>query len=161
LTGPPGRELAWLPQPWQFHHPEPGVPYDLDIVRYQVGLAGREITDPPYHVVRPTIRFHLPAPEMGLELPYVDYTNGGLITRFLATWQDLSDLADENRPAATVPTGNLLQDLQTSEAYVGAQNLRVELLHALIKSNDRPLTLQLTRFGGGRDTEYKVTVLHW
>jgi hypothetical protein len=129
--------VDWLEPPFQFFHPHPGEPFDLAVVRYQVGLAQREISEPPGSKVLPTIRFHLPGPGGWGLLPYVDFSNRILIQRVLAIY---NDLINRNRRAIPLP------DLR--------------LMDKLLDSEPEPLTLRLTRSGTGLATVYGVEVVY-
>ena len=128
--------MDWLDPPFQFFHPHPGMPFDIPVVRYEVGLAMRPIEDPPYERVLPTIRFHVPGPVgWGLQ-PYIDFSNRLLINRVLAIYKDLAERAHRLPPKETV-----------------------ELAVKLLPTTDVPLTLRLTRHGQRLETTYDVEVL--
>lgn len=128
--------LEWLDSPWRFWHPQPLVPFRLRVRRYEVGLAMREVGDPPHIVTRPTIRFHL-APGEGLDgADYMDFTNRGLIQRVMAIWEELA------RGAVHKPDAEL-----------------VRILEATSPAREREVTLELIRLGEGLDTQYEVRVL--
>ncbi|MEE8369486.1 MAG: hypothetical protein V3S00_01810 [Dehalococcoidia bacterium] len=150
--------METLEPPYQFFHPQVNVPFDLPVARWEVGLAQRPISDPPYSIIKPTIRFHLASPfPPGLFLavrtsgssetahvsaaqlearPYLDFTNQILIKAVLAAYSELLDL----------PIG---EDPQRF----------LERLEALSPQRSRPLTLRLTRHGLGLDTIYDLEVL--
>lgn len=112
------------------------MPFDMPVVRYEVGLAMRPIEDPPYERVLPTIRFHVPGPVgWGLQ-PYIDFSNRLLINRVLAIYKDLAERAHRLPPKETV-----------------------ELAVKLLPTTDVPLTLRLTRHGQRLETTYDVEVL--
>lgn len=147
-----------LEPPYQFFHPQPEVPFELPVVRWEVGLAQRPITDPPYSVVKPTIRFHLATPlppdlflpvrvagspetpRITLEelnrRPYLDFTNQVLIRNILSVYGDLVD-----QP----PGEDAVRYLERQEA--------------VSPQRSRPLTLRLTRHGLRIDTIYDVQVV--
>ncbi|MFQ6672947.1 MAG: hypothetical protein ACE5KY_06575, partial [Candidatus Tectimicrobiota bacterium] len=104
MTTPPPEPIRdYLEPPYQFFHPQPDRPFELPVVRWEVGLATRPIVDPPYAVTRATIRFHLAKPippdlflavktyrsaetvplsPVALEgRPYIDFTNQVLIRK--------------------------------------------------------------------------------
>lgn len=150
--------METLEPPYQFFHPQVDVPFELPVARWEVGLAQRSIADPPFSIIKPTIRFHLAKPfPPGLFLgvrtsgsaetdrvtfeqlearPYLDFTNQILIKAVLAAYRELLDL-----PAAGDPRHFL------------------ELQESLSPQRSRPLTLRLTRQGLRRDTIYDVKVL--
>lgn len=147
-----------LEPPYQFFHPQLDRPFDLPVVRYEVGIAQRPIADPPYSVIKLTIRFHLAlplSPDLWLAVraerndltdrltreelaarPYLDFTNKILMNRVLATYDDL---------IARPPNGDL-------------EGVR-KRLEATSPQNPRPLTLRLTRHGLRTDTVYDVEVV--
>lgn len=150
--------MDWLDPPFHFFHPQPELPFELPVVRYQVGLADRPIVDPPYRVVRPTIRFHLAKPiPPGLFLavktggsaeterippdeleqrPYLDFTNQILIRKVLELYNDLVQGPSRSPKVEDIP-----------------------LLEALSPDRSRPLKLRLTRHGLRIDTIYDVEVV--
>lgn len=152
--------MDWLEPPYQFFHPQPEVPFDLPVVRYEVGQSQRPIADPPGSVIKPTIRFHLAKPiPPGLFLavrssaspdtpaispqdlearPYLDFTNKYLINRILAIYNDLID-----RTLQQVPFPSSLQLAKTSP------------------SRPEPLVLRLSRHGLRIETTYDVAVVGW
>jgi len=128
--------MDWLDPPFQFFHPHPGMPFDLPVVRYEVGLAMRPLEEPPYQKVLPTIRFHVPGPVgWGLQ-PYIDFSNRILMQRVLATYDDLID-----RVRRQVPFSDLGQ------------------MERLSPKSSEALTLRLTRHGTGLATIYDVEVV--
>lgn len=129
-------DMEWLESPFRFWHPTPGEPFVLRVRRYQVGLAMREVDDPPRIVVRPTIRFHLP-PGEGLDgSDYMDFTNRGLIHRVMALWEDLA------RGAVTKGDAELVRTLEATSP-----------------ARERAVTLELIRLGERLDTQYEVRVV--
>lgn len=148
----------WLDPPFHFFHPQPDLPFELPVVRYEVGLAQRPIYDPPYVVQRPTIRFHLAKPlQPGLFLavktggsaetdrispdelvarPYLDFTNQVLIRKVLAIYDDIIA-----RTLRQVPIPDTIRMRQLSP------------------DRPEPLTLRLTRHGLRIDTIYDVDVV--
>lgn len=128
--------MDWLEPPFQFFHPHPGEPFDLAVVRYQVGLAQREISEPPGSKVLPTIRFHLPGPGGWGLLPYVDFSNRILIQRVLAIYNELLE-----RWARQIPFPNPIEGERLLPKRPGA------------------LRLRLTRNGTGLATVYDVEVV--
>ncbi len=128
--------MEWLDPPYQFFHPEPGLPFILRVVRYEVGQAMREVDDPPRTIVRTTIRFHLPGPGGWGLRPYVDFTNRGLMLRVVDIYNELID-----------------RWLRRPEQE------GVKVLEATSPVRGRPLPLELTRRGRGLDTMYEVKVL--
>jgi len=127
--------MEWLDPPWRFWHPEPGEPFELRVRRFEVGLAEREVDDPPRRIVRPTIRFHLPPGEGPDGGDYVDFTNRGLILRMVEIRRE------ELRRAPALPLAEL-------EAAVEAWDFATE----------RPVILRMVRLGRGLDTQYEVKV---
>jgi hypothetical protein len=147
-----------LTTPFHFFHPQPELPFELPVVRYEVGLSQRPIVDPPGFVIKPTIRFHLAKPiPPGLFLavktgwsaetdrispdelearPYLDFTNSPLIQRVLAIYHELIA-----RTRRQVPFPSL------------------GLLEAISDSSPLPLTLRLTRHGLRIDTRYDVSTV--
>ena len=150
--------MDWLEPPWQFFHPPPERPFELQVVRYQVGVARRPILDPPGFVEKPTIRFHLARPiPPGLFLairssgsaettqvspedleqhPYVDFTNAPLIRRILATYNDLLE-----RWRRQIPFPDLME------------------AERLLPERPGAITLRLTRHGLRIETRYDVEVV--
>jgi len=150
--------MDYLEAPFHFFHPQPELPFELAVVRYEVGLSQRPIVDPPGFVIKPTIRFHLAKPiPTGLFLavktgysaetdrispdeldarPYLDFTNSPLIQRILTVYDDL--IARSRRQ---VPFPSL------------------ELLEKISPGSEAPLTLRLTRHGLRIDTRYDVEVV--
>lgn len=129
-------DLPWLDPPYNFLEPEPDQPFTIDVIRYQVGLSQRPIEDPPGSVVRPTIRFHLPAPLEPGHPPYVDFTNRILIQRILALYNDLID-----------------------EVLAKGDEAPLFLAQSLAPSNPISLRLRLTRHGRRLDTRYDVDIV--
>lgn len=127
--------MEWLDPPWRFWHPEPGEPFELRVRRFEVGLATREIDDPPYQIVRPTIRFHLPPGEGPDGGDYVDFTNRGLILRVLAI------TGEELRRAGEAPPEELIAAVEAWDP-----------------GTDRPVVFRMVRHGRGLDTQYEVKV---
>lgn len=147
--------MDWLEAPYQFFHPQPELPFELAVVRYEVGLAQRPIVDPPGFVNKPTIRFHLAKPiPPGLFLairtggsaeterispeeldqrPYLDFTNKVLIQKVLRLYDDLIERSERQIPFP-------LPALQ----------------YKLAPSRPEALTLRLTRHGLRIDTIYDV-----
>lgn len=150
--------MEWLEPPFHFFHPQPERPFELSVVRYEVGLATRSIATPPGAVTKPTIRFHLATPvPPGLFLavktgvsdetaaitaaelearPYLDFTNKVLMQRVLAIYDEVFRVA-----RTSVPFRN------------------VELMESALLQKDRPLVLRLTRHGLRIDTIYDVDVV--
>jgi len=128
--------VDWLEPPYQFFHPHPGMPFDVPVSRWEVGLAQREISEPPYSVIKLTIRFHLPAAGGWGLRPYVDFTNQILLQRILHLYKQLLDRSD-----AQVPFPD------------------VDLLRAIAVSDPRPVVLRLRRLGTGINTVYDVDVV--
>lgn len=150
--------MDWLESPWQFFHPRPDSPFELRVVRYEVGVAQRPIVDPPGYVNKPTIRFHLAQPiPPGLFLaiktggsaetaqvsreelearPYLDFTNKILIRKVLSIY---NDLIEETARQVPFPNPNRMRQL--------------------VPSRPEPLTLRLTRHGLRLDTIYDVEVV--
>lgn len=128
--------MDWLDPPYQFFHPEPGLPFILPVVRYEVGLAQRPVDDPSGYVVRTTIRFHVPGPVGWGLRPYVDFTNQGLIQRVLSLYEDMLDRTKRTLTLDSIST-----------------------LEALSPARPRPLMLRLTRHGRRLDTMYEAEVL--
>jgi hypothetical protein len=150
--------MDWLDPPYQFFHPQPERSFELQVVRYEVGVARRPILDPPGFVDKPTIRFHLAKPiPPGLFLairssgsaetaqvspealearPYVDFTNAPLIQRILAIYDDLIA-----RVRRQVPFPDLKQ------------------MERLSPKSSEAITLRLTRHGLRIDTRYDVEVV--
>jgi hypothetical protein len=124
--------MGWLEPPWRFFHPIPGVPFTLDVKYYQVGLAEREIEEPPGVIIRPTIRLYLAGSSVGLE-GYVDFTNRGLTDQLTRLYDEL--------------IGGVYK------AGVGEDPRRAL---ALLPEGEEPLRLKLTRMGTGVDTRYIV-----
>jgi hypothetical protein len=155
-----------LPPPYQFFHPQPEIPFELAVVRFEVGLAQRPINDPPYSIVRPTIRFHLatpvpPAlflavrtsgsadtgpidPDVLAARPYLDFTNQLLIKNVLEIY---GRLLDKPRPMdlATLSREELVEELVFESR--------------LSPLEPEPVVLRLTRHGLRIDTVYDVRVL--
>jgi hypothetical protein len=151
--------MEWLEPPFQFFHPQPEVPFDLPVVRYEVGQAQRPIADPPGSVIKPTIRFHLAKPiPPGLFMavrtgfspetdrispdelearPYLDFTNQYLINRVLVIYHELIQ-----RSQRTIPFHD------------------VALMDKLLDSQSEALTLRLTRHGLRIDTTYDVEAVY-
>ena len=128
--------MDWLDPPWQFFHPHPGVPFDLHVMRWDVGLSIREVNEPPGAKQLTTIRFHLPGPGgWGLK-PYVDFTNRILMQRVFAIYKDLIDRAERQVP---FPSTDLLARTAPSRPEV--------------------VVLRLRRLGTGLSTVYDVEVL--
>ena len=128
--------MEWLQPPWQYFHPHPGVPFDLAVVRWEVGLSERPIDEPAGYKVLTTIRFQLPgAGGWGLR-PYVDFTNRILMQRVFAIYKDLIDRAERQVPFPST-----------------------ELLRKIAPSRPETITLRLTRLGTGLATVYDVQVL--
>lgn len=127
--------MDWLDPPWRFWHPEPGEPFELRVRRFEVGLATREIDQPPHQIVRPTIRFHLPPGEGPDGGDYVDFTNRGLILRVLAI------TGEELDRARLLPATEL-----------------VEAAEAWDPGTDRSVVFRMVRHGRGLDTQYEVVV---
>lgn len=125
--------MEWLSAPFRFFHPQPGVPFRLSVIRYEVGLAMREIDDPPFTIVRPTIRFHLADASSGVPRPYVDFTNRVLMQAILAIY---------DRAIDELTVEGIGADLQRAAA--------------LSPQRSEPLTVQLTRAGTGINTVYDV-----
>ena len=147
--------MDWLTEPWQFFHPTLEVPFELQVVRYEVGMARRPINDPPGYVERPTIRFHLATPipstlfsimrRMGSAEtapitpetlrahPYVECTNQVLAARVFAIYNDLIERTNAQIPFPLPAT-----------------------LKKLSPERPEPLTLRLTRHGLRIDTIYDV-----
>jgi len=147
--------MDWLDPPYQFFHPQPELPFELQIVRFEVGLARRPIVDPPGYIEKPTIRFHLATPippalwlavrrsgsietarltfEELSKRPYVDFTNAYLIQKVLAIYDDLQARAERQIPFP-LPA----------------------LLAKLAPSQPEALTLRLTRHGLRIETTYDV-----
>ena len=150
--------MDWLDPPFQFFHPQPESPFELQVVRFEVGLAQRPIVDPPGYVQKATIRFHLAKPiPPGLFLaiktggsaetervsrdeleqrPYLDFTNKYLIQRVIAIYDDLVERITQQIPFS-----------DTSR------------LRQLAPSRPEALTLRLTRHGLRIDTIYDVEVV--
>lgn len=150
--------MDWLEPPFHFFHPQPEVPFELPVIRYQVGLAQRPINDPPGMVQKPTIRFHLAKPiPPGLFLavktgfsgetdavssdelearPYLDFTNQMLIRKVLAIYDELIVVSDRGMPFPNV-----------------------ELSKKLSPKRPEALQLRLTRHGLRIDTIYDVDVV--
>ena len=127
---------TWLEPPWQFFHPHPGVPFDLAVMRWEVGLSIRPIDEPPGARQLLTIRFHLPGPGgWGLK-PYVDFTNRILMQNVFAIWKRLSDRVDRQIPFPST-----------------------EMLKRIVPSSPETITLRLTRLGTGLATVYDVEVV--
>jgi len=128
--------MDYLEPPYQFFHPHPHMPFNVPVVRYEVGLAQREISEPPYSVIKPTIRFHLPAAGGWGLRPYVDFTNQPLLQRILLLYDQLMDRSDSQVPFPDV-----------------------DLLRAIAPSDPRPVVLRLRRLGTGINTLYDVDVV--
>jgi len=150
--------MDWLEPPFHFFHPQPELPFELPVVRYEVGLAQRPIVDPPGFVNKPTIRFHLAkpippglwlaikgggsletdrvSPEELEQRPYLDFTNKILIQRVLAIYDELIDRSLRGLPLPNIP-----------------------LMAKLAPSSPVPLKLRLTRHGLRIDTVYDVGVV--
>jgi hypothetical protein len=128
--------MDWLEPPFQFFHPHPGVPFDIAVVRWEVGLAQRPIDEPPGSRVLTTMRFHLPGPGgWGLQ-PYVDFSNRILMQRVFAIYKDLIDRSERQVPFPST-----------------------EFLRKIAPSQPDAITLRLTRRGTGLATVYDVEVL--
>ena len=126
---------TWLDPPWQFFHPHPGAPFDLAVVRWEVGLSIREVNEPPGSRQLTTIRFHLPGPGgWGLK-PYVDFTNRILMQRVFAIYKHLIDRSERQVPFPST-----------------------ELLRKINQGCPETITLRLTRLGTGLATVYDVEV---
>jgi hypothetical protein len=150
--------MDWLDPPYQFFHPTPEVPFELQVVRYEVGMAQRPINDPPGYVQRATIRFHLATPippsifdvmrRMGSaetvpitpealrERPYLDFTNQVLARKVFSIYHERIQ-----RVLSEVPFPS------TAE------------MAKLADSRPEPLVLRLTRHGLRIDTIYDVEVV--
>ncbi len=128
--------MDYLEPPYQFFHPHPGVPFDLAVVRFDVGLAQREISEPPGSRVLPTIRFYLPGSGGWGLRPYVDFSNRILMQRVFAIWKDLIDRAERQVPFPST-----------------------EWLKRTAPSQPEYVLLRLTRAGTGLATVYDVEVL--
>lgn len=128
--------MDWLEPPWEFWHPEPGEPFELRVLRYEVGMAERVVGDPPARIVRPTIRFHLPPGEGPGGADYVDFTNQGLILRMMEIRRE------ELKRAARRPLADM-----------------VAAIDAWDFGRDRPVVLRVVRHGRGLDTQYEVKVV--
>jgi len=103
------------------------------VVRFEVGLAQRDIRQPPYSVWRPTLRLHVPPEDKPGRPPYWDWMAAGLIQRILALYNQAIDDA-----------------LQLPIAQLVAQ------LEALSPARPRPLPLKITRHVDDGETEYAV-----
>jgi hypothetical protein len=114
--------LSWLPGPYEFWTPREGVTFSLLAVRFEVGLSTRDISEPPYAVVRPTVRIYVPPERKPGRPPYWDFTSTGLAQRLLAVWRMAQDRAFER------------------EADVG-----VAMLEATSPARGRGVPLRLTR----------------
>lgn len=130
------QQLRHLSPPYEFFHPVPGEPFTLRVVRWEVGLAQRPISDWPGMVIKPTIRFHVPAAERRGRPAYVDFTNRGLIQRVSFIYEQL------------------LEDLRAS-----GRDFDVVRALGVLPEAEEPLTLKLTRHGTGIDTSYEVEVV--
>lgn len=128
--------MDWLEPPYQFFHPHPHMPFDVPVTHWEVGLAQRAISDPPYSIIKPTIRFHLAGPGGWGLLPYVDFTNQILLQRVLLLYRQLMDRSDSQVPFPDV-----------------------DLLRAIAPSDPRPVVLRLRRLGTGINTVYDVGVV--
>ena len=150
--------MDWLEPPFHFFHPQPELPFELPVVRYEVGLAQRPIVDPPGFVNKPTIRFHLAkpippglwlaikgggsletdrvSPEELEQRPYLDFTNKILIQRVLAIYDELLEETKRTLALESIP-----------------------VLEALSGQRPRPLRLRLIRHGLRIDTIYDVELL--
>ena len=128
--------MDYLEPPYQFFDPQVGFSFDLPVTHYEVGLSQRPITEPPYSVIKPTIRFHLPAAGGWGLRPYVDFTNQVLLQRVLHLYRQL---IDRRRSQVPFPDPNLLE--------------------ALDPSAPRPIVLRLRRLGTGINTVYDVDVV--
>ena len=128
--------MDWLEPPYQFFHPHPGMPFDVPVSRWEVGLAQREISEPPYSVIKLTIRFHLPAAGGWGLRPYVDFTNQILLQHILHLYRQM---IDRRRSQVPFPDSDLLEALDPAEP--------------------RPVVLRLRRLGTGINTVYDVDVV--
>lgn len=128
--------MDWLDPPYQFVTIHAELPFTIPVIRYEVGLAMRPISDPPGQRVATTIRFHLPGPAGWGLYPYVDFSNRILLLRVLAIYQDLIE-----RTSRQIPFPD------------------IDVLRRLIPSSLEPLTLRLTRHGERIDTIYDVEVV--
>jgi hypothetical protein len=128
--------MEWLDPPFQFFHPHPHVPFDLTVMRWEVGLSIRQIDEPPGAKQLTTIRFHLPGSGGWGLRPYVDFTNRILMQRVFAIYKDLIDRSERQVP---FPSTALLRKIAPSRSEV--------------------IILRLTRLGTGLSTVYDVEVL--
>jgi hypothetical protein len=112
------------------------MPFELRVMRWEVGLSIREVNEPPGAKQLTTIRLYLPGPGgWGLK-PYVDFTNRILMQNVFAIWKHLIDRSERQVPFPST-----------------------ELLRKIAPSRPEAITLRLTRLGTGLATVYDVEVL--
>ncbi len=128
--------MDWLDPPWQFFHPHPGQPFDLHVMRWEVGLSIRDVNEPPGAKQLTTIRFHLPGPGGWGLRPYVDFTNRILMNRVFAIYKDLIDRTERQVPFPST-----------------------DWLARIAPSSPEVVVLRLTRAGTGLATVYDVELL--
>lgn len=150
--------MDFLDPPLQFFHPQPERTFDLNVTRWEIGLATRPIRDPPFQVTKPTIRFHLARP-VPPTLWLAVRTSGSVETARI-TLQDL-----ERRPYIDFTNSPLIASLlelyhrKLAEVVRSPQDVNAPLALALEPEAEEPLAVRLTRHGLGIDTVYDVELL--
>jgi hypothetical protein len=147
-----------LSEPYEFLRLESDVPFDVRVVRWEVGLSRRPIDERPGFRTLETIRLHLPPEDKPQGPPYYDFTNLTLMIRVQDIYAGLIKKADE-----LASPGKLTRADQPTRGELLEQIRRLEeskrLLEKIAPSTDVPLTLRLVRHGSGRDTRYDAQAL--
>lgn len=130
-----GATLELLPEPYEFWTPRAGVTFHLLVVRFELGLATRKISEPPFVVTRPTIRLHVPPDRKPGRPPYWDFTSVGLAQRIIALWRQAQDRAVA---------------LEVDRA--------VSMLEATSHQRERPLPIAIRRVNEGGEILYEATL---
>ena len=94
--------LPWLPAPYEFWTPKKDVTVVVMTVRFEVGLAQRSIREPPYSVIKPTLRLHVPPERKPGRPAYWDFTSLGLVHRVIEIWRRAQEKALELELASAI-----------------------------------------------------------
>lgn len=129
-------EPKWLDPPEQYYHRWMGIPIELEVVGYELGLQMRNTSQPPGKKVLQTMRLHLTRPPVEGYESYLDFSHRGLI------WQIMDIYA------------GMIKNLRRTDTPLDAGRAL-----AVLPEGDGFIRLRLTRSGEQFERQYVVEVL--